>query len=104
VARSTPQGTPRVALTPRPGSSQKLPWGQEKVRRIPTTIVDEDGKTPLSPLIKQASPERPPFLGHAVRGALATVHGRSDEEEKTSTKNLLDETRVVVDSDALRKT
>jgi hypothetical protein len=48
-------------------------------------------------------PEGPPFLGCTVGRELATVHGRIDEEEKASTRDLLDETRVVVHSDALQK-
>jgi hypothetical protein len=47
--------------------------------------------------------EGPPFLGCTIDGALATVHGRSDKEEKASTGNPLDKTGVVVDSDALQK-
>jgi hypothetical protein len=45
-------------------------------------------------------PEGPPFLGCAIGRALATVHGRIDEEEKASTRDLLDETEVAVHSDA----
>jgi hypothetical protein len=57
----------------------------------------------LSPLIEQAVLEGPPFLGCAVGRALAMGHGRINEEEKASTKDLLDEIGVAVYNDALQK-
>jgi hypothetical protein len=39
---------------------------------------------PLSPLIEQASLEGPPFLEHTIDEAFATIHGRSNKEEKAS--------------------
>jgi hypothetical protein len=58
-------------------------------------------ETPFSPLIEQVVLEGPPLLGRVVSGALATVHGRSDEEGKESVGDPLDETGVATDSDAL---
>jgi hypothetical protein len=51
-------------------------------------------------LVKQVSQEGPLFLRHAISGVLATVHGRSDEEEKVTARDPLDETGVEVDSGA----
>jgi hypothetical protein len=58
---------------------------------------------PLSPLIEPVAPKGPPLLRRTVDGALATVHGRSDEEGKASAGDPLDETRVAMNSDALQK-
>jgi hypothetical protein len=58
-------------------------------------------ETPFSPLIEQVAPEGPPLLERVIGGALATVHGRNDEEGKESVGDPLDETGVATDGDAL---